>query len=80
MSRTMTHDEAVRIGRIGGLRLSALHDPKEYTANARRKFRRSFYDATPADLPEVERERRAEAGFKAHMAQLAYRSAQARRK
>ena len=71
-------DYALR-GRIGAFRLHATHDPKETTRAARQAFGQTFYRGIPEDLPEVERERRAEMARKAHFAQLAYRSARARR-
>ena len=67
-------------GRIGGLMLRATHDPAEYTQPARAAFLKTFYDATPSDLPESERLARAEAGLRAHMSRLARRSAIARRR
>ena len=64
-------------GRIGGLRLAATHEPKEYTAAARRVFAESFEHQVDPEgvLPPEERARRALAAKKAHMASLAYRSA-----
>jgi hypothetical protein len=55
-------------------------DPKEGTLAARRAFRDSFYDQTDPSLPEPERRRRAEALRKAHYAELALKSVQARKK
>ena len=80
MARQMTKEEAQRIGRIGGLRMAATHDPLDYTQKARATFIQGFFDRTPADLPTPERQRRAEAAYKAHMAQLALRSVKARQK
>lgn len=71
--------EAAMRGRIGGLMKSANHDTREATTPARAAFLRQFLDAQPADLPESERQRRAEAALKAHMARLALASARARR-
>jgi hypothetical protein len=67
-------------GRIGGLRLAATHDPKVYTAAARRAFAESFERQVDPDrvLPPEERARRTLAAKKAHYADLAYRSAVAR--
>lgn len=60
--------------------MHAQNDPKETTAKAREAFRRQFYEGIPEDLPQAERDRRAEAAYKAHMARLAFLSAKARRK
>jgi hypothetical protein len=67
-------------GRIGGLRLAATHDPKAYTAAARRAFAESFERQVDPEgvLPPEERARRAIAAKKAYYAELAYRSAVAR--
>ena len=67
-------------GRIGGLRLAATHDPKAYTAAARRAFAESFERQVDPEgvLPPEERTRRAVAAKKAYYAELAYRSAIAR--
>ena len=70
-------DMAAR-GRIGGYRLRATHDPRQYTAPARSAFLKRFYPDDP-DLPEPERQARAAAALKAHMLRLARRSAAARR-
>jgi hypothetical protein len=58
----------------------AKHDPKETTRRAREVYRAKFYEGIPEDLPQAERDRRAEAAFKAHMARLSYLSAKARAK
>ncbi len=61
----------------------ALHSQgKTNTAPAQQAFHDRFRDEVDPNrvLPEAERERRAEHAFKAHMARLALRSAQARRK
>ena len=65
-------------GRIGAYTLHAKHDPRETTAAARKAFGEKFYAHLPQGLSPAERERRATAARKAHMAQLAYLSAQAR--
>lgn len=67
-------------GRIGGLRLAATHDPRQYTAAARQAFLERFYLGIPADLPAPERDRRAMAARKAYFAQLAVASARARKR
>lgn len=65
-------------GRIGGLRLAASRDPREYTAPARQRFLERFYEGIPDDLPAKERDRRAMAARKAYFARLAVASARAR--
>jgi hypothetical protein len=65
-------------GRIGGYRLRATHDPKEYTRRGREAFMARFYAGIPESLPTEERARRAEAAFRAYMAELSLRSARAR--
>jgi hypothetical protein len=77
-------------GRIGGLKRATLYDGKTVTQKARDAFAASFLDGhtcslcgtivIPEDLPVPERLRRAAALRKLHFAQLAYRSAAARRK
>lgn len=69
-------------GRIGGLRLAATHDPREYTANARAAFLARFEAEVDPDgiLSPDERTRRATAARKAYFARLAYHSAVARAK
>ncbi len=66
--------------RIAGL--SATAQGKTNTAPARAAFDRRFLNQVDPDgqLPEAERNRRAEAAKKAHFARMAYRSAQARKK
>jgi len=66
--------------RIGGLALSAQRDPREDTAEARRRFLARFEDEVDPHrkLPEQEWARRAEAAKKAYFARLAYLSAKAR--
>ena len=78
----MDRAEAAQWGRIGGLRLRATRDPKEYTAAARSAFLSSFEAQVDpnGELPTEERAARAKALRRAHFAELALRSAQARRK
>lgn len=77
-------------GRLGGLKRATLYDGRTVTQKARDTFVASFVDGhecslcgtivIPGDLPEAERVRRAKATRRLHFAQLAYRSAVARRK
>lgn len=69
-------------GRIGAYRLHATHDSRDITAPARRAFLARFEREVDPEgaLPSEERARRAEMALKAHMAKLALKSAQARRK
>lgn len=71
-------DEMRLRGRIGGLRLAATHDPREYTAAARAAFLSRFIPDDP-DLSPSERARRAESARKAYFARLALASARRRR-
>lgn len=69
-------------GRIGGLALAATHDPHAYTAAARAAALSRFDRLVDPDsnLPPAERARRAEAARRLYFAQLAYKSAIARRR
>jgi hypothetical protein len=57
-------------------------DPREGTKPARAAYMRRFVDQVDPDrvLPEVERERRALAALRAHMARMALASSRARSK
>lgn len=66
------------LGRIGGFALRARHDPRVYTAAARRTFLDRFLDDIPTNLPDEERLARAQAALKAHMLRLAHKSAKKR--
>ena len=68
-------------GRIGALKLHAMHDPRETTTKARQVFRDSFErEVDPGGvLPDDERVRRADFARRAHYARLARLSALARR-
>ncbi|MPZ49069.1 MAG: hypothetical protein GEU75_07165 [Dehalococcoidia bacterium] len=67
--------------RVGAFSLHAKYDSRELTVNARRAFARRFEDQVDPErqLPEAERQRRAEAAKRAYMARLALKSAEARR-
>lgn len=70
MSRTKTSRQTV--ARLGGLATAAKHDPQIYTAAARAVSNSidRFLRDVPADLPEPERVRRAEAARRAHYARI----------
>ena len=70
-------DMALR-GRIGGYARAARYSPDELTGAARRGFMARFEPQDPL-LSEGERQRRAQANLKAHMAKLARLSAIKRR-
>ena len=72
------HDMGAR-GRIGGYSRAAKYGADELTGAARSGFMARFTPTDPG-LSESERQRRAECALKAYMAQLARRSAIARRK
>lgn len=71
-----------QVARIGGLTRAARYDGREVTRAARRGFIARFEDEVDPDgqLPPGERQRRARAAMRAHMARLALRSAKSRRK
>jgi hypothetical protein len=59
--------------------MHAKNDPRETTRKAREVYRAQFYEGIPEDLPQAERDRRAEAALKALMARLSFLSAKARK-
>ncbi len=69
-------------GRVGAYIVHSRYDGLEITAAARAAFRSKFEREVDPDglLPEPERVRRAEMARKAHFAELALQSAQARRR
>lgn len=68
------------IARLGGLaRTAAAPSGTAMTETARRAFRDSFYNATDPELPARERERQAEAAYRAHMLELSRKARAARR-
>jgi len=78
----MSPEERKYRARIGAYTLHATHDPRETTRAAREAFERRFLDEVDPDrqLPEDERDRRAQYARKAYFARLALKSAQARRR
>lgn len=70
------------LGRIGGLTTASRHDTTALTAPARQgAFRRFEQEVDPNnELPAEERQRRAIAAQRAHMARIALKSAAKRRK
>ena len=68
--------------RIGAYSQHAKHPTSETTKAARKAFEDRFLDEVDPsrELTEVERLRRAKAAMQAHMARLALKSAQARRR
>ena len=73
----LDHRDAYLRGRIGGYAKAAKHPADELTTAARRGFMARFQPSDP-DLSDDERQRRAQAALKAHMAKLAYLSSKAR--
>ena len=73
-------DMALR-GRIGGFARAALYSPEELTGKARAGFLQRFENEVDPNgtLTPEERCRRAQAALRAHMAQLARKSALKRR-
>jgi hypothetical protein len=79
-SVSLSPSERSQRARIAAYAQKAKHDPKETTSKAREVFRAKFYAGIPEDRPQAERDRRAEAAFREHMARLSLLSARARRK
>jgi hypothetical protein len=79
-SVSLSPKERSQRARIAAYSMHAKHDVRETTRKARETYRAQFYREIPEDLPQAERDRRAEAAFKAHMARLSFLSAKARRK
>jgi hypothetical protein len=79
---TLSHQEAVLRGRIGGFAAAAANNTHELTLPARKAFLAKFERQVDPHqvLPEEERKRRAMAARKAHFARLALKSAQKRRR
>ena len=75
-----TQAQRAQAGKIGGLTTASRHDPKVYTAKARRTFLESFAQEADPDgtLTPDERDRRADALKRRRMAELALRSSQVR--
>ncbi len=78
----LTAEERSLRGRAGAYAQQAAYDTRETTKAARVAFQDRFLDEVDPnrELPEIERLRRAEAAMRSHMARLALKSAQARRK
>jgi hypothetical protein len=78
----VTPQERAQRARIAALTRWSREDAREGTGPARRGFRARFERQVDPEgkLPPQERSRRAEAAMRAHMARMALRSAQARRK
>jgi hypothetical protein len=76
----LSASERSQRARIGGFAQKAIHDPKETTRKARETYRASFYEGIPEDLPQAERDRRAEARYREHMARLSFLASKARRR
>jgi hypothetical protein len=69
-------------GRLGAFATLSRHDPHDLTAAARARFLQRFLDEVDPDsqLPAAERDRRAQYARKRYFAELARKSAIARRK
>jgi hypothetical protein len=76
----LSPSERSQRARIGALNLRAQRDPAEYTSSARSAFLTRFARQVDPDevLDPKERELRAAAALRAHMALLAFRSARSR--
>ena len=80
--RTFDAEDMRLRGRLGAFTTLSRHDPKILTMEARRRFLRRFLDEVDprSELPTEERERRAQYARKRYFAELALKSARARRK
>jgi hypothetical protein len=69
-----------RIARMGALAQQAKYPTSETTRAAHKGFKAKFLRQVDPDglLPEAERERRADAAMRLHMARLAHKSVKAR--
>jgi hypothetical protein len=77
---TLTPTQRSQRARIAALTRWSREDPAATAARGQAGLMARFVDQVDPDrvLPEAERQRRAEAARRAHMAQLAFRSAKAR--
>ena len=67
-----SHDPAMRksIATEAALTRWANEDPKANAERGQAGLQAKFYDQTDPSLPEAERQRRARAGFRAHMVRI----------
>ncbi len=81
-ARAFDSSEMAARGRIGAFATLSRHNPRDLTAAARERFLHRFLDEVDPDseLPVEERERRALYARKRYFAELALKSARARRK
>jgi hypothetical protein len=81
-AQTFDAEEMRRRGRLGAFATLSRHDPKVLTAEARKQFLQRFLDEVDPqlELSTEERERRVLYARKAYFAELALKSARARRK
>ncbi len=79
---TREHRSAAAWGRIGGLTAWSRNDASTMVGPAHAGFRRRFANAVDPDgvLDPIERSRRADRAMRAHMLEMAQRSAAARRR
>jgi hypothetical protein len=66
----LTPEQRTQRARIAALTRWASEDPKATAERAQAGLQRKFYNQTDPTLPEAERQRRARAAFRAHMARL----------
>ncbi len=81
VSYEIDRDEMRQRGKLGALVLHSRHDSRVTTVAAREAFRKKFeIEVDPnLELPEAERQRRAEYARKAYFQRLAMASAKARK-
>lgn len=78
----LTPEQRSMRARMAAHAMHAQHDTRQVSANGRATFLRRFEDEVDPDrqLPDAERQRRAEQARKAYMQRLAYRSSRARQR
>jgi hypothetical protein len=69
---SLTPEQRTQRARIAALTRWSNEDPKANAERAQAGLQRKFYDQTDSSLPEIERQRRARAAFRAHMQGLAF--------
>ncbi len=77
---SLTPSERTMRARLAAHTLHSRYDSRELTKAARAKFEARFYEGIDPDLPEAERDRRAQHARKRYFTELAFKSAKARRK
>jgi hypothetical protein len=69
---SLTPEQRSTRARIAALTRWAAEDPKANGERGQAGLQRKFYNQTDPSLPEAERQRRAHAAYRAHMARLSF--------